>query len=1107
MTNIIPFGPARDANVKKVFAATSRRRATIARAVVVAVVALLVFAVVDMAFRLLALPDAGPPVALQPGQFDPAAEAVLYTLQDGPRDSCQGVDPGGTSVGAYLPADDLTARTALLAHCASVDRVFAESLAFGVDAGAVIALASDEWRESLATIGRPVFVMLTAGFATPDGGKRTLMIPAAVRTRLLQDISRQWPAGTSLCLDLSGNPDVLADDVTALLAALRPMALARDGQLCVAGTVDAAFLRDAGVIAAADVVLAKGFRAPGRLPLPLAPQPWFEAAVAPLLQAVPATKLVVALGTFGVQTDAATGRAEDVAYATALARTRVAEGSVTVDRDALNAELAFAGPDGRAARITLLDGLSFANQMTALAPDTALALWPIGSEDPAVWSLIAGDDVQTALTRPITLDRQVLLSGTGPVALQVDEAAVGRRDVTIDPQSGRVVEQAYRALPSPHVLTRFDGGVADAVLIAFDGLPPIDNLSDLLLQLAHFGVRATFAVTASEVVANPDVVRRLIVAGHAVALSDVGDLAGSGLYGTVSRFRDRAATMALAGETDWRAVLAETWGKGDIMPTSTDEFATLVALQKQGRLRLPEGERVPSDPDAAAQFAERLVSTVFLQGSQLVRFDLSRKELQATLAALPVVLQAFDTAGASFIAPDDLARPAGGVAMYEARDLATLRDRIYVWTLLKADRFVAVAFLILLLVAMLRSTVFLALAHLRRPRDTIDPTWAPGVTVIIPAFNEGKVIETCIQSIFANDYPDLRIIVVDDGSQDETAAVVAAMAAKDRRIWLVRQDNSGKWAAANTALRYVMTRFFVVIDADSSIGSDAIRWLVQPFAEPNVGAVSGIVEVGNSRNWLTWCQNLEYLVSQNIHRRAYETFDGIFVVPGAIGAWRTDAVIAAGLFSGETITEDADLTLAVHRAGYRVVMAERARAFTEAPERLSPFMSQRLRWSLGMLQTSWKHRMAIREGHPVGFISIIFAVWFNVLTTILSPLVDLVVLVLIGLAASRLMMGQPVLNDGASLFVAGYLGLALLDLLNTVATFRFERRFDLRLLMLTPLVHLGYRQLLYVATVRATWRAITGRLTAWQKLERTGALNRSARAERSALDPHATVRT
>ena len=200
------------------------------------------------------------------------------------------------------------------------------------------------------------------------------------------------------------------------------------------------------------------------------------------------------------------------------------------------------------------------------------------------------------------------------------------------------------------------------------------------------------------------------------------------------------------------------------------------------------------------------------------------------------------------------------------------------------------------------------------------------------------------------------------------------------------------------------------------------------------------------------------------------------------------------MFSGETITEDADLTLAVHRAGYRVVMAEKARALTEAPEKLGSFMSQRLRWTLGMLQTSWKHRKAISEGRPVGFISIVDAIWFSVLTTILSPIVDLIIVILVGIVVTRLMMGQPVADDGYGLLLAGLLGLTLIDLLNTLATFRFEKRFDLWLLVLTPLLRFGYRQILYVATLRATWRAITGQLTAWNKLERSGAMNAKAPA-------------
>ncbi len=1089
MMNAHPFGPVPARNVKRVFATTSRTRAIAARLVLLALVTVLSLSAIDLVLRLWALPDVRGPIDLQPGQYDEDAEATLYHLQESEGVTCRNISPGSAAVGAFIPADDATARSALLARCALVDRVFLEDMAFGVEAGTVFHLASDGWAADLATLGRPAFLMLSARFDVPQGRTAELLPDPAARTRLLHDLDANWPVGPGLCLDLSGNAGLSAQEVSRLLAGLRPLAQARQAPLCIVGTVGAAFLEHEDVVSAVDLVVAKGFREPGRLPLPLAPQLWFEAAVAPLISAVPTEKLVLALGTFGLQTDASTGRAEHVAYATAMTRTRAARGTALLDPVALNTELAHAGVGGRTVRTALLDGVSFANQMSILPQELSLAVWPLGYEDPAVWSLLKGESRQTALSRPIDLGGEVLLSGTGPVALRVDTATKGLREVVLDRVTGQVSGQTYWTLPAPHVLTRFDGDIPDAVLIAFDGLPPAEHMSDVLRQLAQHGVRTAFSVGAAEILSNRNAVRQVIAAGHAVVLTDIGDLAGSGGLASLARLRDRAAVMALAGETESRAILAETRGQSGLLPTSADEFATFIALQNQGRIRLPQGERVPLDPNEAGAFVRRILGTVFMEGSQLVRFDLSGNALSSTLSTLPVILSELDLAGASFISPDDLAKPVGGVAMYASADLTTFRDRIYIWTLLKADSVLAALFMTLLLLAVVRSVTFLILAHLRQPRDTLDPAWTPAVTIVIPAYNEGKVIETCIQSIFACNYPDVRVIVVDDGSQDNTSAVVASIAARDGRVKLVRQANAGKWAAANTALRHVQTRYFIVLDADSALDVDAIRWIVQPFAEPDVGAVSGIVEVGNANNWLTACQNLEYLVSQNVHRRAFETFNGIFVVPGAIGAWSTQAVIEAGLFSGETITEDADLTLAVHRAGYRVVMAEKARALTEAPEKLSAFMSQRLRWTLGMLQTSWKHRQAISEGRPVGFISIVDAIWFSVLTTILSPIVDVIVLVLVGIVIGRLLMGQPVGDDSYGLLVAGLLGLTLIDLVNTLATFRFEKRFSLGLLLLTPLLRFGYRQLLYVATLRATWRAITGRLTAWNKLERTGAMN------------------
>ena len=162
----------------------------------------------------------------------------------------------------------------------------------------------------------------------------------------------------------------------------------------------------------------------------------------------------------------------------------------------------------------------------------------------------------------------------------------------------------------------------------------------------------------------------------------------------------------------------------------------------------------------------------------------------------------------------------------------------------------------------------------------------------------------------------------------------------------------------------------VAIDADTVILPDAISRLAGAFRDPQVGAVAGNVKVGNRHNLLSVLQALEYITAQNIDRRAYETIRGILVVPGAIGAWRAEAVRKAGLYSNDTVTEDADLTVAVTRAGYRVRFEEYAIALTDAPDRLRGFLRQRLRWIFGMLQTAWKHRGAYRQSKGVGLIAI-----------------------------------------------------------------------------------------------------------------------------------------
>ena len=153
-----------------------------------------------------------------------------------------------------------------------------------------------------------------------------------------------------------------------------------------------------------------------------------------------------------------------------------------------------------------------------------------------------------------------------------------------------------------------------------------------------------------------------------------------------------------------------------------------------------------------------------------------------------------------------------------------------------------------------------------------------------------------------------------------------------------------------------MAIYVVCIDADTQLKSDAVSKLVESFNDEDVGAVAGNVKVGNEINMLTRWQSIEYTTAQNFDRKAFEMLNCITVVPGAIGAFRKEAIMDAGGFTSDTLAEDCDLTVRIIRCGWKVTTNNEAFAMTEAPEKLKQFLAQRFRWCFGVMQTFWKHR-------------------------------------------------------------------------------------------------------------------------------------------------------
>jgi len=384
-------------------------------------------------------------------------------------------------------------------------------------------------------------------------------------------------------------------------------------------------------------------------------------------------------------------------------------------------------------------------------------------------------------------------------------------------------------------------------------------------------------------------------------------------------------------------------------------------------------------------------------------------------------------------------------------------------------------------------------AHARRVRRK-SFRWGPPVgepvTVLVPAYNEAKCIENTVRSLMASDHP-IEVLVIDDGSTDGTARIVEAMGLPNVRV--IRQLNAGKPAALNRGLANARYDIVVMMDGDTVFETSTVRELVQPFGDPRVGAVAGNAKVGNKDSLIGAWQHIEYVMGFNLDRRMYDILGCMPTIPGAVGAFRRSALEPFGGMSDDTLAEDTDVTMALHRAGWRVVYAENARAWTEAPETVQQLWSQRYRWSYGTMQAIWKHRRAVIEKGPsgrFGRVGLPFVSLFMVVAPLLAPLIDVFLL-------------YGIVFGPTQKTIVAWLGVLAIQAVCAAYAFRLDRERMTHLISL-PLQQILYRQLMYVVLLQSWITALTGGRLRWQKLRRTGVVEApvggavpSRRAQRS----------
>ncbi len=839
---------------------------------------------------------------------------------------------------------------------------------------------------------------------------------------------------------------------------------------------------------------------------PVAAQDWFENTLAEDMRQLDPSRTVMILGAYGydwTKKDAkGPGRAESVEFYDATQLAHDAEADVSLDDNALNPHFGYIDDDGRTHDVWFLDAATVFNQIKtadAYRP-MGYALWRMGAEDPAIWRYFK-QPYDTA--RPLGLEEVapsvgVDFEGSGEV-LHVDTPPKGgRRTIEIDSDTGLISGEDYQVMPTQYVIDRY-GAHPGWVALTFDDGPDGRWTPKILDILRDKHAVGTFFVIGQNMQNSPGIVRREIREGNMVGNHTWThpNIAATSLAQTNLEINTTQRLFEVLTGKSMRFFRPPYFG--DAEPSTPGEVEPLRIAQGLGYLIVglridPDDWKKPPPEEIVQRTLARLEDTGPTAGQVVLLHD-AGGDRSHTVEALPRLIDALRARGYKLVTVDQLAGMSRSDALppTSRSSFELLLDRLgfgffrYLYVAMQTLFMVA----IVLGLARLAFLATLSLWHrLREPGRAppmLDPGAGPLISVLIPCFNESKVIAASIERILNSNWPRLEVLVLDDGSTDATAAVVREAYGAEPRVTLLSFPNGGKARALNRGLVHAKGDVIVALDADTLFPPDTLPRLVRWFADSGVGAVAGNAIVGNRLNLITRWQALEYVTAQNLERRALAALGAVTVVPGAVGAWRRDALTQLGGYPADTLAEDQDLTLAFQRAGWRIEFDSSARAYTEAPDTVRGLLNQRFRWSFGTLQCLWKHRAGLfNPKQPVlGFVALPQIWLFQIFLTVAAPLVDLaIVSSLIWAVYGRAFHPVEWSPDDFIRSVFYWAAFIFLDLSAGALGMALERRAPWEDLIWLPIQRFGYRQLMYFVVVKSVVSAIRGYRVGWGKLER-----------------------
>ncbi len=1090
---------------------TSRSLALLLAAIIVAAMA--------FAFTLVRVPPQSALPLLferpQPARLHTQIAAIGHGIRGGGRRVTGWLPRASTgkratplTIGFYVPWDENSAGS-LAAHIDALDWVVPATVAVSGPGHALRVLPDVRLARILASAAHHPAVLPMVQNAD-DGvwdasGATALLASATSRARLVRDlaamVARDRDAG--IVFDFETLPAAALPGYRLLIAATRAALAPLHASVAVtlpAGDADWS-PRAFGAVADRIILMNYDFHWQGGESGPIAPQPWFVDQLRRAVGALGRDRVIVAIGNYAYDWHA--GKADALTIEEAWLAAHDSNAAISFDPASGNAGFGY-DDAGVHHDVWMLDAVSAWNQLRAAQAlgVPAVALWRLGSEDPGIWAALASfrANARPDLTR---LDQasNVDVEGNGEILRITATPQTGSRLVHFDKQ-GVIRGEVYRRLPTPYVVSR-TGARDKMVALTFDDGPDADWTPPILDILKRLHVPATFFVIGENALGNPGLLQRMAANGNEIGNHTYThpNLALDSASGT--RIELNATQRLIEAYTGLSTRLFRAPYFGDAEPTTADEINPAVVAQQQGYTVVglhadPADWRRPGVDAIVNRTIRDVVAGDADRSANIVLLHDGGGDRAQTVAALPRLIGELRARGYRFEPVSTLAGLSRASVMppVTGSDLAAVRVDVGIFLTLAAIGWLLKwLFFLAIGLGIARAVLIAALALADRRRlPPVASGSPPTVSVVIPAYNEARVIADSVRRVLASDYPGIELIVADDGSSDATSAIVAAAFGDDPRVTLLTLANGGKAAALNRALAQARGEIIIALDADTQFEPGTISRLARWFVDPEIGAVAGNAKVGNRVNLITRWQAIEYVTAQNLERRALARFDAMTVVPGAVGAWRRAALDDVGGYPEDTLAEDQDLTIAIQRAGWRIEYDTDAIAWTEAPQSFAALARQRYRWAFGTLQCLWKHRAVIRHRTPPGlaFVGMPQAWLFQICFAAISPVIDLALLTSIIATVIRVAQhGYAQTQTDVVRMAIYWIGFVTIDLICGWIAYRLdgrEARYPGLLLIAQRFI---YRQIMYWVVLRAISSALGGWFVGWGKLERTGMVNQA----------------